>query len=89
MFSLRSVNAITKASIASRVVASIPKVAAPSIQRAFISSGASRKEPVVPSEPTGITATKNVNPLVSGVSNQLSPTLKKFTLDGKVAVVTG
>jgi hypothetical protein len=99
MFSLRSVNVIKKASIASRIVAgfpksaspsmlagSIPKIASPSIQRVFLSSGASRKQQVFPDEPT---AGIEINSRLGDVSKELSPTLKKFTLDGKVAVITG
>jgi predicted Zn-dependent protease len=37
---------------------------------------------------TGIAISKNINSRTAGVSSQLSPTLKKFTLDGKVTVVT-
>jgi hypothetical protein len=93
MFLLRSVKTTTKASIASRIVAGIPKVTSPSIQRAFFSKGASRKQQVAPKEPTGGSEIiKNIESRTAGVSDELSrvsPTLKKFQLDGKVAVVTG
>jgi hypothetical protein len=88
MLSLRSVKNVTKASIAARIVAGIPKTASPSMQRAFTNS-ASRKEHGVPGDPTGIAAIKNLNMRAAGDPGQLCPTLKKFKLDGKVAVVTG
>jgi hypothetical protein len=102
MFSRRAVHAITKASIASRIVAGntkfaspsmlpgVPKFASPSIQRVFLSDKASPKPQVVISEPTGGSEIiKNVESRMTGVSNEIPETLKKFSLDGKVAVVTG
>jgi hypothetical protein len=92
MFSLRAVNLIKKASIASRIVAGVPKIASPSIQRVFLSNKASYKQQVVTNEPAGNEIIENMNSRTNGVSNAVSkasPTLQKFGLDGKVAIVTG
>jgi hypothetical protein len=97
MFSLRSIKAATEASIAARIVAGVPKVfsprslagipktAAPSIQRAFFNHHASRKQEVVPGESAGL----DIDSRIVGVPKELSPTLKKLTLNNKVAVITG
>jgi hypothetical protein len=85
MISLRTtVNTITKASIASRIVAGIPKaVASPSMQRAFFSELASYKQQVGSGESTS----KRASDVAGNI--KISKTLEKFKLDGKVAVVTG
>jgi hypothetical protein len=68
--SLRAVNAITKASIASRIVAGSPKIAFSSIQRVFLSNGASLKQQqAFPGEPFG---SEIINSRTAGVSNEFS-----------------
>jgi hypothetical protein len=97
MFSLRTINSITKASIASRIVAGFPKaVASPNMQRASFTKFASLKQHVVPDELTNkrssdVVVGETSKSRASDVSGniKISNTLKRFTLDGKVAVVTG
>jgi hypothetical protein len=69
MFSLRAVNLIKKASIASRIVAGVPKIASPSIQRVFLSNKASYKQQVVTNEPAGNEIIENMNSRTNSVSN--------------------
>jgi hypothetical protein len=104
MFALRSVKNIIKASIAARVVASIPEVASPSILRAaspsilraaspsilraFISSAGSHHQRFFSYQPAGCGGSNNSNSCADG-SNREYITIKNFTLDGKVAVVAG
>jgi hypothetical protein len=88
MFALRSVKNIIKASIAARVVASIPKVASPSIPRAFIYSAGSHHQRFFSYQPAGSGGSNNSNSCADG-SNREYITIKNFTLDGKVAVVAG
>jgi hypothetical protein len=89
----RTVGAISKSATAARVVVS-PKVVVPAIQRAFISNGPARSEPVVAAEPTAIPQQNQIKAMMESIGSavtpkKISPTLNKFTLDGKVAVVTG
>lgn len=78
---------------------SVPKVSASVIQRAGISSGKINKKPLAQTATEAATAApqgQSISAIVedhinlrAATQSNLSPTLNKFCLDGKVAVVTG
>jgi NAD(P)-dependent dehydrogenase (short-subunit alcohol dehydrogenase family) len=62
-----------------------PRIVVPVVQRAFLSGTAFRGEPIVTPDIKSVADTIGVK----AATNKVSPTLSKFTLDGKIAVVTG
>lgn len=95
MFSLRALPAVAKASLSVPKPAVNTKVAAALAQRASFSTGLVRPKPLSTSEiATSVPQTDNIAALVESLNaasrpSKITPTLEKFTLKNKVAVVTG
>ncbi|KAF8246778.1 NAD(P)-binding protein [Wilcoxina mikolae CBS 423.85] len=95
MFSRRALSAVAKASLPVAKPAVNTKVAAALAQRASFSTGLVRPKPLSTSEAaTSVPQTDNIAALVESLNaaskpSKITPTLEKFTLKNKVAVVTG
>jgi len=91
MFAARRFATVSKPMASTKTV----KVSPAFVQRAFISNGPIRNKPspTSPKSSESVIDTKEISSLIScikeSVTPKLNPTLEKFTLKDKVAVITG